>query len=116
MESDHDSAPEEQPSWKTKSRWLQLFFVVVFVVLFFVTTYVIYVLVVVQAAFALITGHPNERLLAAGGALRNYTYQLLDYVSYNTTERPFPLSDWPDAAALTKQEAQLFDNDDPIDP
>lgn len=115
MDSDHDSAPEEQQSWKTQARWLQLLFVLLCTAIFFVTTYVIYVVVAAQAAFVIITGQPDARLLAAGGSLRNYAYQLLDYVSCNTTERPFPFADWPDATGLVKQEAQTFDSGANID-
>jgi hypothetical protein len=97
-----DSAPEEEPedarledNLKSKSTWLRLLFMIVFVVLYGVSRIVVITVVVVQFLWVLFTGKPNERLSRFGLSLAIYTYQIVSYLTFNTERQPFPFTDWP---------------------
>lgn len=49
----------------------------------------------IQWVLALISGAPNERLLAFGRGLGRYLGQIADFGSFATEELPFPFADWP---------------------
>ncbi len=79
----------------TKSTWMRALYMVLFVVLFNVAELVMAVTVILQFLFSLIGGTPNQRLLRFGAELSQYIYQILQYLTYNSEERPFPFGDWP---------------------
>jgi hypothetical protein len=78
-----------------KATWTRGFFMLVYATLFWVARIVIAVVVLFQFGSMLITGKINERLLGFGQSLSLYMYQIMRYLTYNTEEKPFPLSPWP---------------------
>lgn len=89
----------DEPVQEPENRWLRALFALLFVIFFGVLSYIIYILVVVQTIIFLVRGEANERLQRAGIILRNYACQILDYLTCNTNERPFPFMAWPDSQA-----------------
>ncbi|MCP4699421.1 MAG: DUF4389 domain-containing protein [Gammaproteobacteria bacterium] len=77
------------------STWLRGFFIVMYTILFHVAKIVIGAVVLFQFGSMLFTGKVNERLLVFGQSLSVYTYQVMRYLTYNSDEKPFPLSSWP---------------------
>ena len=77
--------------------WLRFVFMVLFAVVAGVASYVVAVLIVIQFLFALVTGTGETRLKAFGGSLSKYLFQILQYLTYNSEEKPFPFNDWPEA-------------------
>jgi hypothetical protein len=61
---------------------------------------VMWVLVTVQFLFALITGNDNKNLRAFCDSLSQYIFQAIRFLTYNSEEKPFPFSDWPEAAVV----------------
>src|SRR5690606_36175239 len=57
---------------------------------------VMWVVVIVQFLFALITGQDNVNLRQFGLALSTFIFQTLKFLTYNSEEKPFPFSDWPE--------------------
>jgi hypothetical protein len=54
------------------------------------------VVVVVKFFHVLFTGETNPRLLELGRSLATYTYQIVEYLTFNTEVRPFPFdAEWP---------------------
>jgi hypothetical protein len=53
--------------------------------------------VVIQFGFVLITGDRNQKLLDFGASLSKFIYQILQFVTFNSEDKPFPFSDWPSA-------------------
>lgn len=51
----------------------------------------------VQFLFSLFTGKANSALLELGSSLSKFIYQALEFLTYNTEEKPFPFADWPQA-------------------
>jgi hypothetical protein len=81
---------------KSRSTWLRLIFMIVMTILYAVSRFVVGVVIVVQFFTVLFSGDTNPRLKQLGQALATYTYQILQYLMFNTEQRPFPFDDeWP---------------------
>jgi hypothetical protein len=99
---DKPERPEFEEHIKSRTTWLRLLFMVVFVFLYGISRFVVGAVVVLQFFWVLFTGETNERLKTLGQSLATYTYQIVRYLTYNTDSRPFPFDDdWPSAAAPT---------------
>lgn len=81
---------------KSRSTWLRLLFMILFLALWSISRILVLAVVVLQFFWVLFTGDTNQRLLALGGSLATYSYQIIAYLTYNTEEQPFPFSDWPE--------------------
>ena len=89
-----------QPSdWQAKllsaDHWLRFVFMILFMAVAGVASYVITVLIFIQFIFALVTGNSEARLQKFGRNMAQYIFQILNFLTYNTEEKPFPFSDWP---------------------
>ena len=85
---------------KSKTTWLRLLFMIIFVFLYGLSRVVVLAVVVLQFFWVLFTGETNEKLRAFGQSLATYTYQLVRYLTYNSDSRPFPFDDdWPSPVA-----------------
>jgi len=85
------------------TQWLRLVFMALFAVLLYLAFIVFSVLVVVQFLFALITGKDNVNLRHFGDALSQYIFQILQYLSYNSWDKPFPFAEWPQARVQAEE-------------
>jgi len=83
--------------------WLRLLFMALFGIVYAVSRFVLLAVVVAQCLWMLFTGSTNARLLAFGGQLATFVYQILCYLTFNSETRPFPFADWPDATALVPE-------------
>jgi|TARA_B110000459_G_C16521822_1_gene452876 hypothetical protein len=82
---------------KQTSHWVRVPFMLVYgfvLYLFFVP--VVIVMMTAQIIFALITGESNRNLRGLGSVVQQYVSQIIDYITYNSNERPFPFSDFPE--------------------
>lgn len=79
----------------SSAHWMRLVFMLLFVALLHVATFVVWVVTALQFLFALFTGHDNVQLRKLGDTLSQYVFQVLQFLSYNTEEKPFPFKDWP---------------------
>ncbi|WGL17855.1 DUF4389 domain-containing protein [Microbulbifer bruguierae] len=77
--------------------WLRLLFMVLFVFLLEVAGVVILATIALQFLFAIISGSPNDNLRRLGNQIASYIYQTLQFLIYNTEEKPFPFSEWPES-------------------
>jgi uncharacterized protein YqhQ len=85
---------------KSRTTWLRLLFMIIFVFLYGLSRFVVLAVVVLQFFWVLFTGETNEKLKAFGQSLATYTYQLIRYLTYNSDSRPFPFDDdWPSPVA-----------------
>jgi hypothetical protein len=83
----------EQPS--RKETWFRLLYVLLFVILYGVAEVVLGAIVVVQFGFKLITHKTNDNLLNFSTGLNKYIYEILQFMTFNSNEKPYPFSDWP---------------------
>lgn len=78
------------------SAWIRVLFMVGFaLVLHLIVGPIIIVLMIVQALFKLITGESNFNLRRFGRALGQWVYEVIQFLTYNSPEKPFPFSDFP---------------------
>ena len=80
---------------KSRSTWLRLLFMVLFVAIWSVSRLVVLAVMIIQFFIVLFTGETNARLAALGQSLATYSYQLVAYLTFVTREQPFPFDDWP---------------------
>lgn len=91
-----ERAPKLEDHLTSRSTWMRLLFMLVFVILYGVSRIVVGAVVILQFLWLLVTGETNRRLTEAGQSLAIYTYQIVRYLTFNTERRPFPFdADWP---------------------
>ena len=85
---------------KSRSTWLRLLFMVLFALLYGLSRVVTAAVVVVQFFHVLVTGNTNEQLKTFGHSLAIYSYQVVEYLTFNSETRPYPLdASWPQTLA-----------------
>jgi hypothetical protein len=83
-----------------ESQWLRLLYMVLFVVIFQLVEAVISVVVVIQFLWVIISGSRNDNLLSLGSRLTAYARDILAFLTYCTSAKPFPFADWPEGVAV----------------
>ena len=84
---------------KQKSTWVRLFFMIVLGFLYGVSRVVIAAVVVIQFFYVLLSGETNAQLKTFGHSLAIYTYQIIEFLTFNTDDKPFPFEGrWPVAS------------------
>ena len=78
-----------------QSKWLRLLWMVAFSFVYYVAIGILWLIVVTQFLFALFTNSPNENILKLSNGFRNYMVQILDFITYQSDDKPFPFSDFP---------------------
>jgi len=94
QDESHDARLED--NIKSRSTWMRLLFMILFLALWSISRILVLAVVVLQFFWVLFTGETNQRLLAFGGSLATYSYQIIAFLTYNTEAQPFPFTDWPE--------------------
>jgi hypothetical protein len=94
VEREHGETRIEE-NIKSRSTWLRLLFMILFLALWSISRVIVFAVVVLQFFWVLIGGETNSRLAELGQSLATYSYQIVQYLTFNTEEQPFPFSDWP---------------------
>lgn len=81
---------------KNTDTWLRGFFILVFGVIFYFLYLVIWLLVIFQFITKLLTGELNSNLEQFSTKMTSYALQILNYITYQSEERPFPFSPFPE--------------------
>jgi hypothetical protein len=81
---------------KNTDTWLRGFFILVFGVIFYFLYILIWLLVIFQFVTKVITGELNSNLEQFSTKLTSYAMQILNYITYQSEERPFPFSPFPE--------------------
>ncbi len=76
--------------------WWRALYMLLFAVFYTVAELVLVAVVLFQFLLLLFTGRTNERLLAFGGGISTYIYQVLCFLTFNTELHPYPFSAWPE--------------------
>ena len=78
------------------NHWLRLVIALVyFGLLFYVVKTVIGLVLLAQFILGIFSGEVNRRLVDFTGDLNRFSYHVLQYLTWNSNDRPFPFSDWP---------------------
>ena len=77
--------------------WLRGLFIVIFGVILYFAFILVWLLVVFQFVSKVVTGNLNRQLADFSSGLLRYISQILGYITFQSDERPFPFSPWPEA-------------------
>ena len=88
---------------KSEREWLRVLFMVLFWVCSRVASFVVSIIALVQIVFALVTRQENENLRRLGSSLSQYIAQIVNYLTYNSDDKPFPIADWPEPRDSERQ-------------
>lgn len=97
---------ELEKNFTRGSTWLRLVFMIILGFLWGISRFVTAVVVVIQFFNVLLTGDTNVQLKTLGHSLAIYSYEITDYLTFNTETRPFPFdAEWPSElpAAVTPE-------------
>lgn len=86
---------EIKASLTASESWIRGLNMLLFAVIYSVAEVVLSAVVVLQFIFLLLTRGPNERLLEFGDDLSVFIYQIIQYLTFNSDEKPFPFAPWP---------------------
>ncbi len=87
IESDN---PSESTSQGKRAIFMLLFWIVsrfTFSLVFFIAVF--------QLICVFVTSRPNKKVLHFGRSLSYYLAQIVDYLTYNSEEKPWPFQEWP---------------------
>jgi Domain of unknown function (DUF4389) len=81
---------------KNVDTWLRGLFILIFGVIFYFLYIVIWLLVIFQFFTKVLTGNLNDNLTNFSHSLTRFAFQILLYITFQSEERPFPFSPWPE--------------------
>ncbi|MDQ6961517.1 MAG: DUF4389 domain-containing protein [Mariprofundaceae bacterium] len=81
---------------RNSEQWYKVAWIILFMVAYSVVKVVLFAIVVVQIIYTLIFSEQQQRLRCFAAQLALYIYQLVQFVTYNQEEKPFPFSAWPE--------------------
>ncbi len=76
--------------------WTRVLFMVLFIFIQEIVKFTVMVLAVFQFVSMMLTGRTNFQLLKLGRQLAAYASQIIVFLTFNSEQRPFPFSSWPD--------------------
>ncbi len=82
-------------SVKETSTWYRGLYMLLFAIIYSIAELMVILVAVFQFVATLFTGRPMERVLDFGDDLSIYVYEILQYVTFNSDEKPFPFGPWP---------------------
>ena len=93
--------------------WIRGLFILIFGVILYFLFGVIWLLVVFQFLTKVFTGNLNEQLSKFSHGLTRYAFQILNYITFQSEQRPFPFSPWPepDLNGTGNGDALIHDDD-----
>jgi len=87
---------------RSKDRWLRILYMLIFAVVNYFLQILVWIIAGVQFILDAIVNKPNKNLLHFGDGLSRFSYQILEFLTYNTEEKPFPFSPWPTSSKEKK--------------
>ncbi len=84
--------------------WQRGFYMLFFIFIYGVSKFIIIGIMLFQSATIILTGKTNEQLLKFGQNLSTYLYQITIFLTFNSEQRPFPFSEWPDGTPNPKDQ------------
>lgn len=83
-----------------KQTWLRGVYMLLFAVLYSIAEIVVVAVALFQFFALLLTGETNARLVKFGQDLSIYIYHVMQFVTFNREDKPFPFAPWPEHADL----------------
>jgi len=96
---------------KNPDVWIRGLFILIFGVILYFLIGIVWLLVVFQFFTKVITGNLNEQLSDFSTGLTQYAFQILNYITFQSGERPFPFSPWPAVDKLVLSDDSKIETD-----
>ena len=80
---------------KQQSTWIRGLYMVLFSILYTIADFVLFAVVIFQFVLKLLTGDTNDRLRKLGLSISTYIYEILQFLSFNSEQHPYPFGTWP---------------------
>ena len=87
--------PTTKDNLTNRNIWVRGLYMLFFALAYAVAEAIVALVVVFQFIHTAFTGRVNPRLQPFGANLGAYIYDLLQYVTFNSENQPFPFADWP---------------------
>ncbi len=87
---------------KSQNMWIRGLYMLLFALIYSIAEIVFTAVAIFQFLTALVTGKPNELLLNFGQSLSTYIYQTIQFFTFNSDEKPYPFSSWPEGVPEAK--------------
>ena len=84
---------------KNPDVWLRGLFILIFGVILYFAVILVWLVVVFQFVTRLLTGEVNRQVADFNGGLLLYVSLVLGYITFQSDDKPFPFSPWPEQAA-----------------
>ena len=84
---------------KNPDVWLRGLFILIFGVILYFAVILVWLVVVFQFITKLLTGDLNRQVADFNGGLLRYISLMLGYITFQSDEKPFPFSPWPEQTA-----------------
>ena len=91
------------------NQWIRILFMAGFALAAWLVLVGLIVLVLVQTFIVLVSGETNRNLRKVGYLFGCYLHEIVQYLCYNTSTKPFPFADFPEAA---ERAAEMDDDDE----
>ena len=88
---------DERDDLQRESILLRIVWMLVFVIVWQLAEIVLGAVVLLQLGYRVFYGAPNGGLLAFGDSLSQYLAQIGRFGTFNSEEKPWPFTDWPEA-------------------
>ncbi|MCW8888436.1 MAG: DUF4389 domain-containing protein [Gammaproteobacteria bacterium] len=90
-----DETDEKQLTNPTAGLGERAIYMLLFIISYSIAEVVVAAVIIFQFLHLLILRQQNQKLLRLGAELSRYIYQVLQFLNFNTNEKPFPVGDWP---------------------
>jgi len=78
-----------------QGKWLRILWIALFLFIYTYASLVLYVIALLQFLFNLVTDSPNKSLSELAALFREWMVQIINFVTYQETEKPYPFSEFP---------------------
>jgi len=96
-----------------RSTWVRLIFMIIVACLWGISRVVTAAVVVIQFFYVLLGGNTNAQLKTFGHSLAIYSFEVTDYLTFNTESKPFPFDNsWPTELPQAEPAESVSSDDD----
>ena len=78
-----------------QGKWLRILWIALFLFIYTYASLVLYVIALLQFLFNLVTDSPNKSLSELAALFREWMVQIINFVTYQETDKPYPFSEFP---------------------
>lgn len=79
----------------SKNKWIRGLYMLLFAIMYNIAEILVTAVAVFQFVISLFTGKTNEYLITFGQRLSTFIYQIMQFLTFNSEEKPYPFSPWP---------------------